>query len=168
MKLDPRRKRHTPPHFARERIVFKQRRRTQCLGMSALVAIERAPDLVERVPGLLQGFDSAQLIEMFGTVVVPASDAERRREESFLNVVTDRAPRDAATIRQIADRVAGLVGHESRYTTVTVALSTVALIAWRKNCRDPAIIGNGQTAPHSHNELAQCTTCPPSSSSQPI
>ena len=62
---------------------------------------------------------------MFGAVMVPASDAKRRREKPFLDVVTDRAPRDAAQIRQVANCVAGLVRHDSSYMTVTVALSTV-------------------------------------------
>ena len=95
--------------------------------MRDLLPVDREPDLVERVPGFLQRLDPEQLVEMFGSVVVAASDAERRREESFLNVVADRAPGDAAEIREVANCVAGLVGHEPSYMTVTVALSTVTL-----------------------------------------
>ena len=78
--------------------------------MHSVFPIERSADLVERMPSLLQRLDPEQLVEMFGAVVVPASNAERGREEPLLNVVTDRAPRDAAKIRQVADRVAGFLG----------------------------------------------------------
>ena len=64
---------------------------------------------------------------MLRSVVVPAADAERRRQEPFLDVVPDRAPRDAAEVRQVTNCVAGFLGHVPSYTTVTVALSTVVL-----------------------------------------
>ncbi len=97
------------------------------IALAPLAPLEGAPDLVERVPGFLQRLDPEQLVEMVRSVVVAAPDAERRREESLLDVVAHRAPRDAAEIRQVTDGVAGFLGHVPSYTTVTVALSTVAL-----------------------------------------
>ena len=107
--------------------------------MRNLLSVDREPDLVERVPVFLQRLDPKQPVEMFGSVVVAASDAERRREESFLDVVTDRAPGDATKIREVANCVAGLVGHEPSYMTVTVALSTVAFSPQHEARSDPGL-----------------------------
>ena len=69
------------------------------------------------------------------------SDPERRRQEPFLDVVPDRAAGNATEVRQVADRVAGFLGHVSTYTTVTVTLSTVILAR-----RFPAEIGGCRLA----------------------
>ncbi len=87
---------------------------------------ERLSNFVERQAALLERLHPKQLIEVLATVVIPPADAERRRQKAFLNVVADRASGDAAEVRQIPNCEAGVLGHGDSYTTVTVALSTVA------------------------------------------
>ena len=50
---------------------------------------------------------------MAGTVVIAASDSKRRRNQPFLDVVPDRAPRYAPEFSEIADGVPRFVRHVS-------------------------------------------------------
>ena len=49
---------------------------------------------------------------MCGAVMVAAPDAERLRNQPFLNVVPDRSPRDARKAREVAYGVPDLALHE--------------------------------------------------------
>ena len=63
-------------------------------------------DLVECPPRFLHCLDTQDLLEVFRAVVIAAPNAERRRDQAFLDVVADRAARDAREPGEVADGVA--------------------------------------------------------------
>src|SRR5574338_1199234 len=88
-----------PPHGPTNGRNFHARR----FGRLAARVRDRSPDFVQRPPGLLQALHAQELFEVLVRVMVAATDAERLRDETFLHVVADGAPRDAAERRQVAD-----------------------------------------------------------------
>ena len=50
---------------------------------------------------------------MLGTVVVTPPDSKRRRNQPFLDVIPDRAPRDATEFSEVTDGVPRFVRHRS-------------------------------------------------------
>ena len=77
-----------------------------CFSHALAPRTDRATDLVERPALLLKVPYLQQPFEMIGAVVPAAANTERRREQSFLNVVADRPPRDAAEVSELGDSVA--------------------------------------------------------------
>ena len=53
---------------------------------------------------------------MICAVMPAAADTKRRREQSFLNVVADRPPRDAAEFSELGDSVARFLPAGQRRT----------------------------------------------------
>ena len=98
------RERDPSPHRAFDR-------RHRCLLEWPRPVVERAPDVIEGVPGFLEGFHPQQLLKVLGAVMIPASEAVGLRKQPFLNVVADCPAGDAAKICEIADGVARFVGH---------------------------------------------------------
>lgn len=99
------RERDPSPHRA-----FERRRRRR-LEWHPRPVVERAADVIEGVPGFLEGFHPQQLLKVLGAVMIPASETVRLGKQPFLNVVADCPAGDAAKICEIADGVARFVGH---------------------------------------------------------
>ena len=122
MELDARCKRQPPILTALERCG-----RRGLLRATSATALNPAADLIQRLTRFLQRLDFEQTAEVFGTVMVSAADTERRRNQALLDVETNRAPRYAAKLGQLPNRVPRVIRHAVCYMTVTVTLSTVAL-----------------------------------------
>jgi hypothetical protein len=66
---------------------------------------------------------------VLGPVMLAASDAEWRRKQVLLHVVTHRSPGHAPEFREVADSVTDCIGHATEYSQLTVALSTVSFLS---------------------------------------
>ena len=91
VQLDARRQRDAPPKRTRGHVVAEWLRRP-----GPRLLRERHTNVVQRVPALLQRLDAKELLEMFRGVVIASTQSERRRDETFLDVIANRPPRYAA------------------------------------------------------------------------
>ena len=64
------------------------------------------------LPCLLHRLDAKDLVEVLRAVMIAAAHAERLRDQTFLNVIPDRPPRNAREPGEVAYRVPDLARHE--------------------------------------------------------
>src|SRR5512145_579 len=100
MELDTWCKRQPPILTALERCG-----RRGLLRATSAAPLNPGADLIQGLTRFLQRLHFEQTAEVFGTVMVSAADTERRGNEALLDVETNRAPRDPATLGQFPNRV---------------------------------------------------------------